>query len=304
MPKRCHTIKIIALLLVVLAAGCAQQPTAAPALPEPVRAVSLNCLSLAMPTSLQPVNWTHQGWRIDVQPLPQHSLGPAQAFAHWEGMLQERMGQSQGFIGRYERQTHTGIYSLWFVSRTDSIINIEALLDKGEKPLLLRAERVASQDSKPEQAIRELEQAIGEALNPARPLVLHAAPGQNAYFAAQGPNLSLSVCLGDSCANSSLMAPATLGLRMLHGLFGHPDESLGYVRHGNKQAGNLAGTENIFSVARHSKGQSPSYALRAIWQDADKSLSMELRAEDTSPPDTTQFLLQWDALLAGLSRTP
>ena len=304
MPKFCHTMKIIALLLVVLAAGCAQQPAATPALPEPVRTVSLNSLSFAMPTNLLPVNWTQQGWRIDAQPLPQHGLNPAQAFVHWEGMLQERVGQNQGFIGRYERQMQTGPYSLWFVSRTDSTISIEALFGKGEKPLLLRAERAANPDSKPEQAIRELEQAIGEALNPTHPLVVHTAPGQNAYFAAQGQNLSLSVCLGDSCANSSLMAPATLGLRMLHGLFGHPDESLGYVRHGNKQAGNMAGTENIFSVAQHSKDQSPSYALRAIWQDADESLSVELRAKDTNPPDTAQFLLQWDALLAGFSRTP
>ena len=67
---------------------------------------------------------------------------------------------------------------------------------------------------------------------------------------------------------------------------------------------NMAGTENIFSVAQHSKDQSPSYALRAIWQDADESLSVELRAKDTNPPDTAQFLLQWDALLAGFSRTP
>lgn len=304
MPKFCHTVKIVALLLVVLAAGCAQQPVADPALPEPVRTVSLNSLSFAMPTSLLPVNWTQQGWRIDAQPLPQHGLSPAQAFAHWEGILQERMGKNQGFIGRYERQTQADGYALWFIGRTDTIINIEALFDKGEKPLLLRAEHTASPDSKPEAFIHELEQAIGVAHNPSHPLVLHTAPGQNAYFAAQGPNLSLSVCLGDSCVNSSIMAPATLGLRMLHGLFGHPDESLGYVRHGNKQAGNMAGTENIFSVARHSKGQSPSYALRAIWQDADQSISVELQQGSENAPDTAQFLLQWNALLAGFSRTP
>lgn len=303
--------------------GCGERqiPPAPPL--EATRTVTLGTFSFAMPLVLRPMVWRPEGWDITFQPLEPRGMSPAQNKGHWEKLVHEHMADAGTFLGRFQQDLQPGVSSLWFISRvqatppgTPSLLKVEGLFQKDDRLMLLRADgTMPDTGAAPQAVIAELTRLVNDAYGPWKenpapvdhsPLVLPGPGEREAYFvantAANTGDTSLIVCSGDGCHNSSSMLPVTLGMRLLHGLFGPSGESVSHVRHGYKQAGRLPGRENVFVGTRKNKGEPPAYTIRAIWENAEENINLELRQEGNAPPDEILFLARWDALLAGFSQ--